>query len=54
MPHEIVLGQILNSDISKKLIERNVPGLTSVISDQKNSPDDFGNLYDYYAKHSIM
>jgi len=36
LPLESAVGQILNSDISKKLIERNIPGATAWISDQKN------------------
>jgi hypothetical protein len=37
IPLESAVGQILNSDLSKKLIERNIPGATAWISDQKNT-----------------
>ena len=41
------LTQILNSDISKRLIEKNYPGLTNVISDQKNSGNAMSNLINF-------
>jgi hypothetical protein len=48
------MGQMLNGSISKKLIERNVPGLTRIISHQKNSFNYYSNLYDYYEEqHKI-
>lgn len=37
MPMESTVDQILNSGLSKKLIERNIPGATDWISDQKNT-----------------
>jgi hypothetical protein len=37
VPVESAIGQILNSDISNKLTERNLPGSTVWISDQKNT-----------------
>jgi hypothetical protein len=42
------LSQILNSAISKALIERNYPGLTQVISTQKNTGSYMKNLCDFY------
>lgn len=39
-----LLSQIFNSAISRELIERNVPGLTAVISDQKNTGNYLKNL----------
>jgi hypothetical protein len=54
MPHNVIVKQILNSDISINLIERNVPGLGGAISSQKNSFNDLSNLYDYYADNSII
>lgn len=44
LPFELARGQILDSTVSKELIERNSPGLTSVISDQKNSGNYMRNL----------
>jgi len=37
LPVQSAIGQILNSDISNKLTERNLPGSTVWISDQKNT-----------------
>lgn len=50
LPLEVQLTQIMNSDISKALIERNSPGLTKVISDQKNSGNLQKNLTDFLLK----
>jgi hypothetical protein len=36
LPVESAIGQILDSAVSKKLIERNIPGATAWLSDQKN------------------
>jgi hypothetical protein len=47
LPVDLALGQIMNSDISCQLIEQNKPGLTSVISDQKNSGNVMKNLVDF-------
>ena len=47
LPADQSLGQILNSDISRQLIEQNSPGLTQVISDQKNSGNSMKNLVDF-------
>jgi hypothetical protein len=44
LPFDQILSQIMNSSISCKLIERNVPGLTRVLSDQKNTGNVFRNL----------
>jgi hypothetical protein len=44
LPYEQALGQIMNSAVSRELIERNVPGLTGVLSDQKNSGNSMRNL----------
>lgn len=43
------IGQILDSKISKILIENNCPGLTKLISDQKNSGNYMTNLLDFYG-----
>ena len=48
LPVDDLLGQIMNSDISRRLIEQNKPGLTRVISDQKNSGNSMKNLADFY------
>jgi hypothetical protein len=54
MPTESIMGQILNGSISKNLIEKNEPGLTRIISHQKNSFNYYSNLYDYYEEqHKI-
>jgi len=44
LPYEQALGQIMNSSVSCELIERNVPGLTCVLSSQKNSGNTMRNL----------
>jgi hypothetical protein len=44
LPYDQALGQIMNSSVSRKLIERNVPGLTQVLSDQKNTGNAMRNL----------
>jgi len=46
LPYDQALGQIMNSAVSRELIERNVPGLTRVLSDQKNSGNAMKNLRD--------
>ena len=48
LPVDDLLGQIMNSDISCRLIEQNKPGLTKVISDQKNSGNSMKNLVNFY------
>ena len=52
MPIESTVDQILNSGLSKKLIERNIPGATSWISDQKNSGAMRKNLGRRLETHS--
>jgi len=47
LPLDIQLTQIMNSDISKALIERNGPGLTRLISNQKNVGNPLSNLVDF-------
>ena len=44
LPYDQALGQIMNSAVSRELIERNVPGLTQVLSDQKNTGNAMRNL----------
>ena len=46
LPPELALGQIMNSDISQQLIEKNCLGLTQVMSSQKNSGNVMENLVD--------
>jgi hypothetical protein len=48
LPPELALGQIMNSEISCRLIENNCPTLTQVISKQKNSGNYMENLVDFY------
>jgi hypothetical protein len=50
LPLDVQLTQIMNSDISKTLIERNRTGLTQLISDQKNSGNPLSNLTDFLLK----
>jgi len=38
------IKQIMNSDLSRQLIENNVPGLTALLSDQKNTGATLANL----------
>jgi hypothetical protein len=45
LPLSSAQNQILNSSISIELIERNAPGLSLVISDQKNSGNYMSNLH---------
>jgi hypothetical protein len=47
LPVDQALGQIMNSDISIRLIENNKPGLSKLISDQKNSNNYMLNLCDF-------
>ena len=47
LPTESAIGQIMNSDLSRQLIERNCPGLTRLISDQKNTGNMMSNLCDF-------
>lgn len=44
LPVEDLLDQVLNSDFSVQLIERNCPGLSSAISDSKNNGNVLANL----------
>jgi hypothetical protein len=44
LPTEQALTQIMDSAISKQLIENNSPGLTQIISDQKNAGNVMKNL----------
>jgi hypothetical protein len=44
LPYETALGQIMDSAVSRVLIERNVPGLTKVLSSQKNAGNGLQNL----------
>lgn len=46
LPPDQTFGQIMDSKISKVLIEQNQTGLTQVISDQKNSGNAMKNLVD--------
>lgn len=44
LPDEQAIDQIMDSAVSKALIERNVPGLTRVLSHQKNTGNAMKNL----------
>jgi hypothetical protein len=52
LPVQAALGQIMNSDISRAVIERNYPGLSKCISDQKNSGNAMANLVNFYFNKS--
>ena len=47
LPATVALGQIMHSDISRMLIEKNKPGLSQLFSDQKNSGNPLSNLCDF-------
>ena len=49
LPWTEAVGQIMNSDISIALIEKNQPGLSQVISDQKNSGNVLKNLGKFFS-----
>lgn len=44
LPKEYLIGQVMNSDFSIQLIEQNYPGLSSAISDSKNTRNMLANL----------
>jgi len=44
LPKNLAHGQIMNSSVSCQLIEQNVPGLTKVLSDQKNHENYMKNI----------
>jgi hypothetical protein len=52
LPLDSALKQIINSGISTRLIEQNYPGLTGVMSDQKNSGNAMANLCNFLRQHS--
>lgn len=49
LPKQYAIGQILNSDFSKQLIEQNAPGFTELISDQKNHGASLKNLNKFFG-----
>jgi hypothetical protein len=50
LPAAEAVGQIMDSEISCRLIEQNYPGLTKTISDQKNSGNAMKNLVGFYSR----
>jgi hypothetical protein len=52
LPADSAVGQIMNSNISLQLIERNCTGLTRLISDQKNTGNMMSNLSDFLLQSS--
>lgn len=44
LPYDQILAQICNSEVSISLIENNRPGLSDLISDQKNTGNSMANL----------
>jgi hypothetical protein len=52
LPVSQALGQIMNSNISRTIIESNYPGLSRCVSDQKNSGASMANLVDFYFNKS--
>jgi hypothetical protein len=51
LPINDAIDQALDSSVSVSLIEHNSPGLSSVISDQKNTGNMLSNLTKFLAKH---
>ena len=51
LPLEHAINQIMNSEFSRFLIERNVPGATKFLSDQKNSGPALRNLNKLFGQH---
>lgn len=47
LPATVALGQIMHSEISRMLIEKNKPGLSQLFSNQKNSGNPLSNLCDF-------
>lgn len=45
------IDQIMNSRFSMLLIENNQPGLSKLVSDQKNTGNSMKNLVDFYSKN---
>jgi hypothetical protein len=52
LPVTEATAQIMNSDISQQLIEKNSPGLTALISDQKNTGNVMNNLCRFLLQSS--
>lgn len=52
LPPDVAVEQVMNSGISRELIERNRPGLTALISDQKNTGNSMKNLCDFLFQSS--
>lgn len=52
LPIGDLLPQIFDSALSCQLIEKNRPGLTSVISDKKNIGNYMSHLSDFYLQHA--
>lgn len=48
LPLDIQKSQIMNSEISRQLIENNTPGMTNILSDQKNVGNLLKNLVNFY------
>lgn len=44
LPIDAIIGQVMNSDFSVRLIEKNCPGLRNALSDQKNTGNTLANL----------
>jgi hypothetical protein len=47
LPATVAQGQIMHSEVSRRLIEKNKPGLSELFSDQKNSGNPLSNLCDF-------
>ena len=50
LPINDAIDQIMNSRFSLLLIENNQPGLSKLVSDQKNTGNSMKNLADFYFK----
>jgi hypothetical protein len=51
LPIDSALGQIMDSAISRAIIERNSPGLSDSISSQKNDENSMRNLVNLYKEY---
>lgn len=54
LPVSEALNQMMNSQFSIRLIEKNKPGLSRLISDQKNSGNVMKNLWEFYRNSSTI
>ena len=53
LPLEVQKTQMMNSDISRQLVENNTPRLTNLISDQKNSGNLLKNMVNFFKNQPV-